>query len=482
MDADRISAWTDLQSPTPLRFNDLSDLKKLHPLARSAKLRLRRIPRHAMLGVGISNVRVSVNSANVMLFSGDNTLEEHGDETSQEFLFSFNGKSVFSNDHQGQAFSGLKNIRFAIRVTFTPARPNFLSEQAIETFCRTLSRDILTFAIELQRMATDNAISRIVPLFDRFDAIGERYGTVIKRTLAIVGRESGADITAYCVPDERGVFVEYLHSINAKHGNSASVTHQKNIHLPIDEDVLERLSHGRSAQATVNFAEAKKWVGFVAALQSLNGLRKIDLRNIKNFEIILTPVHYKSDFTGVIMQIFSAHDRAFSGEASRAARAAASAYSQCSRWAWQFRSKKMNVDPIFQSNDTRVILKQAFIIMPFGEGWSTTVEKAVRKLLSDLGYSAIRADDMFGQNIMEDIWKGILRSEVVICDTTGRNPNVYYELGLCHAIGKNVILITQDTKDIPFDVRHLRHVVYSNTIDGFDRLQRGLIGFISGNP
>lgn len=433
-----------------------------------------------MENVAISCVGVSVSSAKVALFSGACSTEDHDPETAQKFEFSFNGNTVFSHDHQGQAFSGLKHMRFTISVSFSPSCPNFLSEQAIETFCRAFARDILTFAIEIQRIGTESAISRMTPLFKRYEAVGERYGTVIKRTLGIVGQESGADITAYCVPDETGVFVEYLHSIKAKHGSSATVTHKQNIHLPIEGEYLERLNQGRLVQATVNLKRSKKWAHFAASLTSLNGMRKIDLTGIEVVEAIFTPVHYNSDFTGVIMQIYSAHDRAFSMEASRAARAAASAYADWSRWAWQFRSNKMNVDPIFQSNDTRIIENQAFIIMPFGEEWSSTVEKAVRSLLSDLGYKAIRADDMFGQNIMEDIWQGILRSQVVICDTTGRNPNVYYELGLCHAIGKNVILITQDSQDIPFDVRHLRHVVYSNTIDGFDKLQRGLKGFITG--
>ena len=44
---------------------------------------------------------------------------------------------------------------------------------------------------------------------------------------------------------------------------------------------------------------------------------------------------------------------------------------------------------------------------------------------------------------------------------TGRNPNVYYELGYAHARGKQVILITQDDGDFPFDVSGIRHITYS---------------------
>jgi hypothetical protein len=50
----------------------------------------------------------------------------------------------------------------------------------------------------------------------------------------------------------------------------------------------------------------------------------------------------------------------------------------------------------------------------------------------------------------------MLRSRVVICDCTGRNPNVFYEIGIAHTLGREVILITQNPEDIPFDLRHLR--------------------------
>lgn len=280
------------------------------------------------------------------------------------------------------------------------------------------------------------------------------------------------------MPTEAGLFVEYLHSIGARNGSTANITSSRDIHLRVKNDYLERLSTGRIVQATIDQARSKRWQDFADDITQLKGLRNIDLSNTKTFELILTPIQWERDLTGVLMQIFTAHDRAFSIEASRAARVAASGYSSCSRWAYQYRRKKLIVDPIFASTETRIVGKQAFLIMPFGEEWSDTVEAAVRDLATELGYTTLRADDMFGQNIMEDIWKGLLTSEVIICDTTGRNPNVYYELGICHAIGKDVILITQESGDIPFDVRHLRHVVYSNTIDGFGRLKRGLKGFL----
>jgi GAF domain-containing protein len=47
---------------------------------------------------------------------------------------------------------------------------------------------------------------------------------------------------------------------------------------------------------------------------------------------------------------------------------------------------------------------------------------------------------------------------------TGRNPNVYYEVGYAHAFRKRVILVTKHARDIPFDLQHHRHVVYGGRL------------------
>src|SRR5258708_21790898 len=48
---------------------------------------------------------------------------------------------------------------------------------------------------------------------------------------------------------------------------------------------------------------------------------------------------------------------------------------------------------------------------------------------------------------------------------TGRNPNVFYEVGYAHALGKIVLLLTQKADDIPFDLKHHQHIVYGGSID-----------------
>lgn len=63
---------------------------------------------------------------------------------------------------------------------------------------------------------------------------------------------------------------------------------------------------------------------------------------------------------------------------------------------------------------------------------------------------------------------------MVICDCTGRNPNVFYEAGIAHTLGREVVLITQNPEDIPFDLRHLRHIRYLNNAQGRRALRASL--------
>jgi hypothetical protein len=77
--------------------------------------------------------------------------------------------------------------------------------------------------------------------------------------------------------------------------------------------------------------------------------------------------------------------------------------------------------------------------------------------------------------VIQDVISLIDRSAFVICDCTGRNPNVFYEIGIAHSLGKEVILITQNGDDVPFDLRHLRYLQYLNNGEGLVELEARLI-------
>ena len=110
------------------------------------------------------------------------------------------------------------------------------------------------------------------------------------------------------------------------------------------------------------------------------------------------------------------------------------------------------------------------VMMPFDLGFNS-VYAALQRTAKTVGLICRRADDIWeNPAIIQDVVSLIDRSKIVICDCTGRNPNVFYEIGIAHTLGREVILITQSDADIPFDLRHLRYVRYLNNAEGLETL------------
>lgn len=102
-----------------------------------------------------------------------------------------------------------------------------------------------------------------------------------------------------------------------------------------------------------------------------------------------------------------------------------------------------------------------FVLMPFKEALKPVYQNHIKAVAKRCKLSVKRADDFNGNGIiMKDIWSAINFSEVIVADCTGRNPNVFYEIGLAHTIGKPTILIAQSMKDIPFDLGAIRIIIY----------------------
>lgn len=111
-------------------------------------------------------------------------------------------------------------------------------------------------------------------------------------------------------------------------------------------------------------------------------------------------------------------------------------------------------------------------MMPFDMSFDK-VSEALRKACkaSDLRYQ--RADDIWDEpEVIQDVFSLIYRSRIVICDFSGRNPNVFYEAGIAHTLGKPVMPIVQNPEDIPFDLRHLRFIKYHDNGEGREKLAR----------
>ena len=86
-----------------------------------------------------------------------------------------------------------------------------------------------------------------------------------------------------------------------------------------------------------------------------------------------------------------------------------------------------------------------FVLMPFSSDLKEVYEDHIKNAAVSLNLKIARADDFFSASaVMQDVWNAICKSRLIIADRTGRNPNVFYEIGLAHTVGKSVILITQN--------------------------------------
>ncbi|HEX7312801.1 MAG TPA: hypothetical protein VF297_02715 [Pyrinomonadaceae bacterium] len=132
-----------------------------------------------------------------------------------------------------------------------------------------------------------------------------------------------------------------------------------------------------------------------------------------------------------------------------------------SHYGWNRVGYSMTVVPSFGPPNALPVYPEVFVLMPFTDELKPVYTNHIVSVANELELSVARADDFFTHtSIISDIWTAICKADVIIADCTGRNPNVFYEIGIAHAIGKALILITQNSEDVPSDMRHIRYIKY----------------------
>lgn len=107
----------------------------------------------------------------------------------------------------------------------------------------------------------------------------------------------------------------------------------------------------------------------------------------------------------------------------------------------------------------------AFVLMPFSSEYDDTYRLGIKPSCEDAGFIAERVDEQkFSESILERIYRQISAADVIIAVMSDRNPNVFYEVGYAHALEKQCVLVTNTAGDIPFDLKHHKHIVYGESI------------------
>ena len=111
------------------------------------------------------------------------------------------------------------------------------------------------------------------------------------------------------------------------------------------------------------------------------------------------------------------------------------------------------------------------VMMPFDANLDS-VYTTIGNVCRELELECSRADDIFDESeLIQDVFSLIYRSAVVICDFSGSNPNVYYEAGIAHTLGRPVVPLTQFHEHVTFDLKHHRFIQYLNNNEGLQALK-----------
>jgi hypothetical protein len=119
---------------------------------------------------------------------------------------------------------------------------------------------------------------------------------------------------------------------------------------------------------------------------------------------------------------------------------------------------QMGIDPKTPIDDRLI-----FVLTPFNPDFNQSYA-IIKRTVQELGFNCQRGDEeMVSSNILFHILNRLVRARFVIADITGRNPNVFYELGIAHALGKPVLLLSRNPNDLAFDISATRVLIYHDS-------------------
>lgn len=332
---------------------------------------------------------------------------------------------------------------------------------ALDVLCLLYGNFIVKKVVQGQNELINTYLPKLYGLLSS----NELPGTVILESLGIFQKLTKAYKCLYMTVNSCNMCVEYIAA------RRKSICLRKTIRLTVHKKFIDTLVTSK------NF---ERFQVVELPMQIQNVLCYNDVQNVENYFCDIYPIFVDAELVGVWLFDYAQDTPYDYYEIDRVINNIYNFNEKNYRFLFQRRFQKMIVDPIFQNRETRVNPNDVFVIMPFTEHWSKDVwEQAISVAVKEMGMNPVRADNLYGPNIMEDIWTGILQSSIVICDTTNRNPNVFYELGIAHTLGKKIILLTQDVDDIPFDLQAYRHVVYETTMSGGSKLRDDIKKYIS---
>ena len=138
------------------------------------------------------------------------------------------------------------------------------------------------------------------------------------------------------------------------------------------------------------------------------------------------------------------------------------------------------VFPAWPGSYSRPDLRSCFHVTAFRPRWAGATRKIVAAACKAAtpGIQYVRGDQVLEPNILRSIWDSLCQASHVVVDLTDLNPNVALELGIAHALGRNVLLVSQDKRRFRAIEKERTHA-YSATESGLKTLGRVVARFLA---
>jgi hypothetical protein len=111
---------------------------------------------------------------------------------------------------------------------------------------------------------------------------------------------------------------------------------------------------------------------------------------------------------------------------------------------------------------TAIEPRLVFVLTPFAKEERQTFEQ-IKRICEAAGFRCLRGDEENATGaILKHVVDIMARARIVIANISSRNANVFYELGLAHAMGKRTILVSKTDSEVPFDLASQRVLFYDD--------------------
>ncbi|SEP66846.1 hypothetical protein SAMN05428969_0381 [Devosia sp. YR412] len=129
--------------------------------------------------------------------------------------------------------------------------------------------------------------------------------------------------------------------------------------------------------------------------------------------------------------------------------------------------------------DVAIDPKLVFVLTPFLEN-EDRVFRSIKLVCNGLGLNCVRGDEKFvSGEVLPHIVRLMMKSAIIIANVGGRNPNVFYELGIAHTVGRTTILLSETIDEVPFDIKTKRVITYHDSLTLEKRVRAALAHALS---